>query len=102
MRCRREFRGALVALGLSVSKQETDTLFAAFDADGGGLLDYRELQKVLRRGAGDDVQIAAQLQAGAMGEIAATSKNKISLRQVADAQACAHHVHIQHNMTWMT
>ena len=81
-----------------MTQQSTDELFASFDADGGGLLDYRELQRVLRRGAGDDVQIAAELQAGAMGEIAATSKNKISLRQVADARACAHTMYI-YNIT---
>ena len=51
VRCRREFRGALVSLGLDldVTQQSTDELFASFDADGGGLLDYRELQLLKAR-----------------------------------------------------
>ena len=37
---------------------------------------------MLRRGAGEEIEIAAELQAGAMGEIEVEAKNKISLRQV--------------------
>ena len=58
-------------------------MFAELDADGSGLLDYRELGRVLRRGAGDDIEIAADLQAGAMGEIEVEAKNRLALREYA-------------------
>jgi len=80
---RREFRGAIVALGYKPPRAEVDQLFAELDADGSGLLDYRELGRVLRRGAGEDIEIAADLQAGAMGEIELEAKNRLALREFA-------------------
>ena len=45
-------------------------------------MDYRELAKVLRRGAGDDIEIAAELKAGAV-EADYEGKNKHALREHA-------------------
>ena len=50
---------------------------------GGGLIELNELSRILRRGASADIQLKAELQAGAMGEIALKGKNKIALRQSA-------------------
>ena len=58
-----------------------DAFFDSLDVDSGGTIDIRELTKVLRRGAGDDIEIAQELQAGAMGEIELEAKNRISLRR---------------------
>ena len=63
----KEFRQALPMLGLQVEREDAIALFNEWDADGSGQLDYKELQKVLRPGA--SVELAAELQAGAAGEI---------------------------------
>ena len=55
------------------SAAEVDALFDEWD-DGSGRLDYQEINKTLRRGA--DVQLAANMQAGAMGEIKLKAENK--------------------------
>ena len=65
---RKEFHKAIRALGVRAPRAEVNTLFDTFDADGGGTLEASELAKVLRRGAGDDVKLAAGLEAGAKGE----------------------------------
>ena len=80
---RKEFHKAIRALGVRAPRAEVNTLFDTFDADGGGTLEASELAKVLRRGAGDDVKLAAGLEAGAKGEIEVRAKNKFSLRQHA-------------------
>ena len=54
-------------------------LYDLLDADGNGSLDYKELNKELRRGA--SVELDAALQDGALGEIETESKNKHSLRK---------------------
>ena len=47
-----------------------DGLFDTFDPDGGGEIDYNELNKALRRGA----EIDPKLRAGAAGEIQTKAK----------------------------
>ena len=54
-------------------------LYDLLDADGNGTLDYKELNKELRRGA--SVELDAALQDGYLGEIETESKNKHSLRK---------------------
>ena len=53
-------------------------MFNGIDRDKSGFIDYKELNASLRR---DDVQLAAELQAGAMGVIETESKNAISARK---------------------
>ena len=36
-------------MGIEVSRQETTSLFSEFDHDGGGTIEYRELNKLLRQ-----------------------------------------------------
>ena len=64
-------------------RSEIDDLFDDLDSDASGRIDIRELGKILRRGAGDDIEIAAELQVGAMGEIELEAKNRISIREYA-------------------
>ena len=45
---KKEFRKAMPAIGLDVSVREVDALFDSWDQDGGGVLHYKELSKVLR------------------------------------------------------
>jgi hypothetical protein len=70
---KKEWRKAMAQLGFEAHKREVDALFDEWD-DGSGLLDYQEINKKLRRGA--DVQLAGNLQAGAMGEIKLKAENK--------------------------
>ena len=44
-----EFRKAMPLLGLHVPRADVDALFDSFDADGGGTISFRELNKHLRR-----------------------------------------------------
>ena len=74
-----EFRRALPILGLSVEREDAEALFDTFDADGSGEIDLSELSKHLRAGAG--VELAAELQAGAMGEIEVERTQKFALRK---------------------
>ena len=46
---RDEFFKALPVLGIFVSKADADELFGLFDTDGSGTIDYRELNRLLRR-----------------------------------------------------
>lgn len=46
---KKEFRQALPAIGLKVSKEQSDELFASFDDDNSGSIDYSEIQKKLRK-----------------------------------------------------
>lgn len=46
-----EMRRAMVALGVDASPAAVDALFASFDRDGGGAIEYNELHRVLRRAA---------------------------------------------------
>ena len=47
---KQEFRKAMAQLGFEKHVSEIDALFDSFDPDGSGLLSYRELNKLLRRG----------------------------------------------------
>ena len=71
---KKEFRKAISALGWQASKEDVNGLFDALDADGGGTLEYNELNKAFRRGG--SVKLDAKLQAGAAGEIELKAKNK--------------------------
>jgi calcium-binding protein CML len=79
---KREFRAAIAALGYGAPRAEVDKLFDELDSDGSGLIAYRELVRVLRRGAGDEIEISAELQAGAV-EFDAEGKNRFALREHA-------------------
>ena len=46
---KKEFRRAWTALGIRVEATESDALFDAFDPSGDGAIDYKELNKLLRR-----------------------------------------------------
>eukprot|EP00964_Phaeocystis_antarctica_P077368 scaffold48001_cov48-Phaeocystis_antarctica.AAC.2 len=58
-----------------VGKKDADALFDTFDPDGGGSIDYKELQKALKR----RVALDPSLQASAVGavKIELSSKNKV-------------------------
>ena len=77
---KKEFRKAMVALGLSVPRKEADGLFDTFDPDGGGSIDYKELQKALKR----RVALDPSLQDGAV-KIELSAKNKSSKDKVQTA-----------------
>ena len=55
-----EFRKALVALGVTASKEDLNSLFDTLDNDGSGTLEYNELNKALRR----QTTLDPKLQAG--------------------------------------
>ena len=76
---RDEFRKAMKALGLSVSRKQLDELFDAWDPDKSGQLEIRELEKLLRRGS--SIALDASLQPGGAGEIALESKNQTAIRK---------------------
>ena len=80
---KREFRRAMVMLGLEVHRREVDRLFDSFDPDGGGTIDYKELNTALKRRA----EIDASLRAGAAGAIETKSQNKSSRDSLSMAQA---------------
>ena len=48
---KKEFRRAMGLLGFDVPKTEIDALFDAFDPDGSGAMEFKELQKMLRHAA---------------------------------------------------
>ena len=48
---KKEFRRAMGLLGFDVPKTEIDALFDAFDPDGSGAMEFKELQKMLRHTA---------------------------------------------------
>jgi len=45
---KKEFREAMTGLGLEVPAKDVDSLFDSWDSDGGGSLDFKELQKILK------------------------------------------------------
>jgi len=75
---KREFRNVMPALGLEVDRADADALFDSMDLDGSGLIDYKELNKLLRAGA--TIELDEALQAGAAGEITLEAKNAFALR----------------------
>ena len=46
---KQEFAKAMAPLGIQVSKEEAGALFDAFDPDGSGAIEYKELDQLLRR-----------------------------------------------------
>ncbi len=56
---KKEFRQSMKKLGLDLPDKEVDALFDSWDPDGGGTLDFKELQKVLRGGGGGTSTLAA-------------------------------------------
>ena len=66
-------------LGFEASDEAIDETFDLWDPDGSGTLEFKELSKLLRRGA--DIELAAELQVGAAGEIVLEAENKVALRK---------------------
>ena len=64
-------------LGLKAPRKEIDALFDEFDPDGSGEIEYKEFNKLLRRGKGD-VKISEMNYAGKAGKIELKAKNKSS------------------------
>ena len=81
----KEFSKALTVLGLAFSPEAVEKLFAEIDADGSGEVDMKELNRKLRIGA--SIELDAELQDGAMGEIVVGAANAIALRKSADSGA---------------
>ena len=77
---KKEFRKAMSALGLNVPRKDADGLFDTFDPDGGGSIDYKELQKALKRRVALDPSLAP----GAV-KIELTAKNKSTREKVQTA-----------------
>ena len=73
---RDEFHKAMDEMQFNVPKEAIDALFSEWDPDNSGALELRELERLLKR----RVQIADNLQAGAMGEIEQSSDNKVAPR----------------------
>ena len=73
---KKEFRKAMSAMGIQASKEDINAVFDSMDADGGGTLEYGEMNKAFRRGG--TVKLDANLQAGAKGSIELKAKNKSS------------------------
>ena len=80
-----EFRKAIIALGFNAPRSEVDALFGTYDRDGGGSIDYREMNQMLRR----EVQLAEELRAGAKGEIVAKARNTFGLRNDGSGSVAA-------------
>ena len=79
----KEFSKALTVLGLAFSPEAVEKLFAEIDADGSGEVDMKELNRKLRVGA--SIELDAELQDGAMGEIVVGASNAFALRKAADS-----------------
>ena len=80
-----EFRRAVPMLGLDPvpSKADIDALFDQWDPDGSGNIDFKELNKILRKSAEG---LDPSLQAGAAGKIEMESKAKTALRKGPNLQ----------------
>lgn len=74
---RKEFHRAIRALGFDAPRSEVDQLFNTYDKDGGGSIEYNEMNKMLRK----EMELKAGLKAGAMGDIEAKARNKHALRK---------------------
>jgi len=57
-----EWRKAMKQFGCDVAPVEIDALFNSFDPDGSGSIEYRELNKLLRRG--QEIELAPELLPG--------------------------------------
>ena len=67
--------------GVSHDADTLGAVFDAFDRDQSGYVEYSELHAYLRKGA--DVELAPELQAGAMGPLELEARNNIGLRMYA-------------------
>lgn len=88
---RREFAPALRALGIDVTTENADALFATFDVDHSGNLSHKEMYKQLRAGVDVDLSgievkdklgnmIRVDVEAGSKGQIVLEARNEIALR----------------------
>ena len=85
---RKEFRrGIIELLGYTPEVSALNDLFDELDPEETGQVDYKQLNKALRRGA--SVELDASLQAGAAGEIETASTTKIALRKGKTANKSA-------------
>ena len=75
----REFRKAIGALGFDAPREEVEAVFKQLDKDGSGSIQYKELNAMLRVGAGSALDAA--LLPGAAGEISIASENRHALRR---------------------
>ena len=71
----KEFRRAMPLLGLEAPAAEVDALYKSWDADGSGLIEVKELQRLLRRGQTMELDVsvasARQIQEQARARAAA-------------------------------
>ena len=77
---KKEFRKAVSALGFQASKEDINAVFDAIDIDGGGTLEYSELNKAFRRGG--SIKLDRSLEPGAAGAIELKAKNKFGSASV--------------------
>ena len=70
---RGEFRKAIAALGFEASREHIDAVFAPFDIDGSGKIEYSELRALLHR---TDPTLDASFRPGAAGEIELSARRK--------------------------
>ena len=94
---RKELRAGLQGLEIEISKGELNEIFAAFDPDGSGQIDFRELNKMLRSdgkveqagGAGPTPpQTTKPLRGGGGGRARAPSWRPLSSRRVRTRRRC--------------
>ena len=76
---RDEFQRAMVELEYRAPMEEIDALFLMWRSDQTGVLELKELERLLRRGA--NVTIDTSLQAGGAGAIETKRDSKIALRK---------------------
>jgi hypothetical protein len=77
-----EFRRALLSFGIDESmRPQIDALFDTFDKDGSGSIEYRELNRLLRK----DAQIDPSMQP--TGAVTLKAKNAVGARQNVDLVA---------------
>ena len=70
---RGEFRKAIAALGFEASREHIDAVFAPFDIDGSGKIEYSELRALLHR---SDPTLDASFRPGAAGEIELSARRE--------------------------
>ena len=86
-----EFRRAMRALGLQAPGEYIDLIFDEFDQDGGGDIEFKELNRLLRQGSGFKVQSlgAAQEKVQQMKEEAAARKAKEKAKKLENRPGSA-------------
>ena len=73
---KKEFFKAMRYLGLGVPQEEADALYDSFDPDGGGSIDYAELNKALKR----RVPTHGECQAAPRGAAPSTGRGGFQLK----------------------